>query len=515
MIGFERKRSSIAELDSIGLVGLEENLDYKQLDRIKNIRKNWNFYEGFHWEDMPPSDKPEITFNYCRAFCDKFVSFELGKSFTMKLGSEEKTIVTEDKRTLFEYLEDVWVDNNQNQFCSELGLMKSVTGEAWVQVTYLSPDELDDPFEEYPKGRVRVSLKSSGNVFPEFDPHDKDKLVKLTLMYPIEISEPKIFGRTTKKKVLFKQVWTRDSIAEFEGSLNTAIYPNNYGVIPFIQIKNIAVANKEGGKSDLEDIIPLNIEYNLKCSDISEILDYHASPVTVLYGAKQQNIEKGANKMWGGLPKDARMENLSLQSDLAASNIYIDKIKTAMCEVAGIPESCLGGQQHFSNTSGIAMHHINLPLIDKNNLKKASSENGLEILNKLIILISLKEGVITNTNNAPLRDFCYNEVTIPDTLPKDMLIEMQQIQAEMAVGLESRKGAMARLGRENIDQRIVEIDVDRKANPEVYGMEVPQINSGMTNGEESEKLKKKSGKDLGADDPLHIMSADVIDRRHR
>lgn len=532
MVGFERKRSSVVELDSIGLLGADGVLDNKQLERIKTIRNNWNFYEGFHWEDVQPTGKPEITFNYCRAFCDKFVSFELGKSFTIKLDTQEEVIVTDEPytidkddekvaisgRTLFEYLSDVWIDNKQNLFCSEMGIMKSVTGEAWVQVTYQSPDELDDPFEEYPNGRIKVSLKNTGNVFPEYDPHDKDKLVKLTLMYPIEEEEKTFYGgRKSTTKVIFKQVWTKDMIQEFRGAINTANYPNPYSTIPFIQIRNISVANKEYGKSDLEDLIPLNVEYNLKASDVSEILDYHASPVTILFGAKQSSIEKGANKMWGGIPKDARVENLELKSDLTASTVYLANIKKAMCEVAGIPEQCLGGEQNISNTSGIALHYINLPLIDKTNIKKASTENALETINKLIILISLREGLITNPNNVPLREFCYNEVTIPDTLPKDMLIEMQQIQAEMAVGLESRKGAMARLGRENIDAKLDEIDEDMEKNPALYGLEVtPELNSGMTNGEDTQPLvKKKSASNLGENIPLNIKSADEIDRRHR
>ena len=212
MIGFERKVSSLTELEALGLIGIEAELDSTQLSRISDIKNNWNFYEGYHWEQIPENDKPEITTNFCRIFCDKLVAFELGNAFTVKCGDEE-TIVTKDGRTLFEYLEDVWEDNNQYLFATEMGLMKSVTGDAWIKVSFVPPEDLDDPFSEYENGRLRIDLMNTSTVFPEYDKHDKDSLRKVTIMYPIEIvtSNPLTF-KEAKKRVMFKQIWTKDEI---------------------------------------------------------------------------------------------------------------------------------------------------------------------------------------------------------------------------------------------------------------------------------------------------------------
>ena len=147
MLGFERKRDFRDFID-IGatVTQLSTELDDLQLSRLKKIKRYWNFYEGYHWEEMPDVDTPEVTVNYCQAFINKFVSFELGKGFTFTPHElTEDVIVTPDGRTLFEYLEDVWEDNHQYEFATELGQMKSVTGEAWVQVRYFSTHEIDDP----------------------------------------------------------------------------------------------------------------------------------------------------------------------------------------------------------------------------------------------------------------------------------------------------------------------------------------------------------------------------------
>ena len=124
-----------------------------------------------------------------------------------------------------------------------------------------------------------------------------------------------------------------------------------------------------------------------------------------------------------------------------------------------------------------------------------NTENGLEEVNKLVLLISLLEGLITKPADVTNRDFYYNECSIPDTLPKDMLLELQQIQQEMKMGIESRKNAAKRVGKENIDTLFTEIDEDLEKNPCFYGHSDPndpthypddtQLNSGMTNGQTS------------------------------
>lgn len=512
MLGFERQRNP-EDFSNATFALLEGELTNKEIDRLKRIRRNWNFYEGYHWEDIPDQDGPELTINYCRAFVNKIVSFELGKAFSFTVKKEhEKTVITKDGRTIFEYLEDVWEDNNQYLFCIEMGQMKSVTGEAWVQVRYISPDDMKDPYGKYPDGRVQIALMPSEVIWPEYDPHDRKRLVRLTVMYTYKrIIRTGILGRKRTEEVLYKQVWTDDECAVYDGNTTEPeVFPNKYGIIPFVCIPNLTISCRTEGYSDLDDIIPLNTEYNMKSSDVSEIIDYHAAPVTVVYGAKIGNLEKGANKMWGGLAKDAKVENLELQGDLAASTGFIDKIKQSMCEVGGVPESVLGGAQSISNTSGVALQYMNLPLIEKCNQKRMSTEDGLERLNSLILLISMLEGLVFKPTEIKTLDFFYTDVDIPDTLPKDELIELQRLQMELKSGLECRENAMRQMGKESISTLMEKIDEDAATHPQFYGIQPvepdtapPQINSGMTNGStpQEELRKETTGQNGGSNQP--------------
>ena len=501
-----RYSDSFEDTLNIGQLISEGNLTNEETLFLKRIKEAWNFYEGYHWEGIDDLDKPQVTFNYCRTFVNKFVSFEFGKGFTIKTPVELDNVgVTIDdkkieinldtdgdgqlseeelqdgftikEKTLGDYLLQVWEDNKKDTLLTELGQTKSITGEAWVKVQFEDPEDMNDPFGEYPKGRIRLSCIPTQFVFPRFNDHDKDRLESLLIMYPIRKEQDTgvLFKRTVETTIMYKEFWTPKEIIVYEGKKEVDRMENPYGFIPFVQIKNFPIAGRTRGVGDIDDIIPLNVELNTKKSDVSEVIDYHSAPITLVYGAKIGNLEKGANKVWGGLPKDAKVENLNLQGDLVASVNYASDVKTSMCEIAGVPETVLGGASAISNTSGVALQYMNLPLIERTRIKRSCSSDGLQEVNKYIIFISLYHDLIKKPEDISMKDFLRNEVEIPDTLPKDELIELQKIQQEMTMGLECRHGAMERVGKDNIPKKLAEIDKERMEHPEIFNTALQQL----------------------------------------
>ena len=488
-----RYSDSFEDTLNIGQLISAGNLTNEETLFLKRVKEAWNFYEGYHWEGMDDLDSPQVTFNYCRPFVNKFVSFEFGKGFSIEtpveIEQDEVTVndpkldmvlgdeldgsddeVVQREKTEGDFLNDVWEDNKKDTLCIEIGQTKSITGEAWVKVQFEDPEDLNDPFEKYPNGRIRLSVVPTQFVFPRFNDHDKDKLEHLLIMYPIRTEKETgiLFKRTSTTTVIYKEFWTNSEIVVYEGDKEVDRMENPYGFIPFVQIKNFPVAGRTRGVGDLDDVIPLNVELNTKKSDVSEVIDYHSAPITLVYGAKIGNLEKGANKVWGGLPKDAKVENLGLQGDLTASANYIAETKTAMCEIAGIPETVLGGASAISNTSGVALQYINLPLIERTRIKRNCSTAGLETVNEYLLFIAMYHGLIEKPEDISMKDFVSNEVTLPDTLPKDELMELQKIQQEMTLGIECRHGAMERTGKTDIDRKLKEIDAERQEHPELF-----------------------------------------------
>ena len=540
-----RYSDSFEDTLNIGQLISEGNLTNEEALHLKRIKEAWNFYEGYHWEGIDDLDTPQVTFNYCRPFINKFVSFEFGKGFSIKspVEIENEGVTVDDtkididvnlegdgvttpkeiseeytvrEKTESDFLNQVWESNDRETLITELGQTKAITGEAWIKVQYESAEDLDgsDPFEEYPNGRIRLSVLPTQFVFPRFNNHDKNKLESLLIMYPIRTEKETglLFKRTVDTTVVYKEFWTSKEIIVYEGKEEVDRMENPYGFIPFVQIKNFPIAGRTRGQGDLDDIIPLNVELNTKKSDISEVIDYHSAPITLVYGARIGNLEKGANKVWGGLPKDAKVENLGLQGDLVASSNYTADVKTAMCEIAGIPETVLGGASAISNTSGVALQYINLPLIERTRVKRHCTQNGLQRVNKMILFLGLYHGLIEKPDDISMKDFLWNEVDLPDTLPKDELIELNKIQQEMTLGLECRHGAMERLGKDNIQKKIAEIDKERTEHPELFNPMLQQAwyqnqmsptnAGGMMNGQTPlETIRKEMTGQNGAQTP--------------
>lgn len=456
---------------------LQMGLTAEELKRVQEELLYWKFYKGNHWNFKRPEGEPQNTINYSARFVDKGVAFLFGKGFTLNVEKEAEEITKP-------FLDKVWDDNNRLGTAVEMGQSGGITGNAWVKVSLEEYDPDEDPmlYEMYPQGRIRVTILPSYACFPQWHPHDKDRMEKMRIIYPITVYE-----KGEPKQVWYREEITKQEIVEYIDDKEVARRDNDLGTIYVVRIKNLIVANQSLGKSDLQDIIPLQREFNEKTTDVSDIINYHASPITIVYGAKTNNLEKGARKIWGGLPKDAKVENLELKTDLTASMNYIELVKNAMFEIASMPEDALGAKSATSNTSGIALHIKNQPLIDTNNNKIITYGEGVEAINRLILRIA---------DVYELEDFDYagfrklkpyekwtTEVEFPNPLPKDELLQMQLIAQKIGIQLMTRIDALRELGEYDAASKLEEIKAEFtewqnlmfEANPENFMDDEPNI----------------------------------------
>lgn len=461
--------------------GIVSYLGEAELQRIADYEKFWNFYLGYHFEDMPvEEDAPQIVQNWCRRFVDKYVSTEFNSGFTFKF---DKSV----EKEILPFLNNVWDDNDGSELMLNVGQCKDVTGDGYIHVHYESPQEIDDPFGMYPKGRIRLFSIPSNIVFPKYkDGYDSSQqaIESVSIIYTAE-RNPTLFEG--KKQQVIKFVYTKDRIVKMVDNEVEIDMENPYKVIPIVHFKNLPVTGSNFGSSDLEDIIPLNIELNLKSANVSEILDYHAAPVTVVTGARIGQLERGADKTWGGLPTDAKVFNLELKGDLGSSNTYISNIKSAMFEIAKMPKLAIGGEAPPANLSGTAFQIAFMPLIDIIKTKQIMTAQSVIEVNKIITKIGITEGLLKPTTDDLFK--LYNHrVVFGDILPRDLVQELNQLQSEFKLGLASRREAMERLGKDSIDNLLKEIKDDREENPIFYGSVPLSVPSGnrlvnIVNGE--------------------------------
>jgi len=435
---------------------MQQMVSPEEMKRVYRETQHWKIYKGDHWKTKRPEGEPQVTANYCRAFIDKGIAFLMGKGFNIKTKSDAMSVIKP-------VLDDVWDDNNREFIGIDIAQSGGVTGNGWVKVAVeqFDPEEEPDKYEEYPQGRIRLIVLPSFACFPTWDGHDKEKLVKFRVIYPLYIEKEKAGGQIVREQSWYQEIITPDTIREYLDERFLGERENALGEIPIVRVRNLPVTGESLGMSDIDDIIPLQQELNSKTTDISDIINYHAAPITVVYGAKVSNLEKGARKVWGGLPKDGKVENLTLESDLSAALNYVDIIKTAMFELSKMPEDAFGKNMNVSNTSGVALHIRNQPLMELTRTKWITYGEGLKQINRLILkyakLIEHPELDINKFNALKPNEKYWTEIEFPNPLPKDELIEMQLIAQKLKLMLKTRKDALVELGETEPSEKLQEI----------------------------------------------------------
>jgi hypothetical protein len=446
----------------LGLVELADEEFEVHGPRLNRYSLNWAMYLGHHTSFRRQQGEPQMVFNYYRAITDFIINFTFSKGVQFRSPKATEAIVPD-------LLERVWeVDNNKATVLWEIGQQGSVSGDCFVKVAY--EEAWVDPAGMQHPGRVRVLPLNSSFCFPEFHPHDRNRLIRFKLKY-------RFWGTSlegTRQVYTYTEILTDDVIEEYINDELIDSRPNPLGTIPVVHMPNIRISGSPWGLSDCNEMISLNRAYNETATDIADIINYHAAPVTVIIGAKASQLEKGANKVWGGLPKDARVENLEGGGQgLKGAMDYMTMLKRAMHEMTGVPETALGQSQPISNTSGVALAIQFQPLMNRYHQKIVQYAYGLERVNELILRnLAVKEPETFTWNpdrdtipkpdqllqldpNDP--DTYRTYVHFPPPLPLDKLIILNEIQSMLSLGLESKEGALRALGEEFPSEKIQEI----------------------------------------------------------
>lgn len=450
-------------ISPLGLVELADEEFEVHGPRLNRYSLNWAMYLGHHYSYRRQTGETQMALNYYRAFTDFVINFTFGKGVSFRSPKETEAIVPD-------LLERVWeVDNNKATLLWEIGQQGAVSGDVFIKVAY--EESYKDPSGREHPGRVRILPLNSSFCFPEFHPHDRERLIRFKLKY-------RFWGTSlegTRQVFTYTEILTDDVIEEYINDELIDSRPNPLGVIPVVHIPNVRISGSPWGLSDCNDIININRTYNETATDIADIINYHAAPVTVIIGAKASQLEKGANKVWGGLPKDAKVENLSGGSEgLKGAMDFLAMMKKAMHEMIGVPETALGQAQPISNTSGVALSIQFQPLMNRYHQKIIQYARGLERVNELILLsLAIKEPETftwdENSSQTPLKPgqtaqldpndpITYQSyVHFPQPLPLDKLIALNEIQSKLSLGLESKEGALRALGEEFPAEKLTEI----------------------------------------------------------
>lgn len=427
---------------------------------------------GHHWANRAIPGESQLTFNYVRSFSDFAVNFSIGRGVNFRSPKETEHIVPY-------LLQRVWeLDNDKEQILWQMFNGGSVSGDCFAKVAYeeawtSGQDEDGNPIpgviQQFHPGRVRIIPLNSALCFPEWHPHDRNRMLRFKMKYGFWGVSPE----GTRSRFMFTELITDSWIEEYINDQLISSRPNPLGVIPIAHCPNIMVSGSPWGLSDIGDITTLNREYNEKATEVSDIVNYHAAPITIIKGAKSSQLERGPKKVWGGLPKDSDVRNLELGGGGVEAGLkFMALIKKTMHEMTGVPEGALGDVQPISNTTGVALAIQFQSLMQKHNQKKITFGALFRQINNLALLtLAVKEPDALQWNaerddelqpyQLPFLDIndpksFITEVHWPPPLPIDKLSVLNEIQLKMGMGIMSKKDAMEELGEVFPDEKMRE-----------------------------------------------------------
>lgn len=420
------------------------------LERYNKYSKLWDIYFGNQWDYPPEDDQAQVTINYARRFIDTLNHCLFLKGFTFCYYEEESNDLNKILWKIF----DVW--NDRHLLGLLIGQTGMVTGDCFIKPAVSERDTLGLPTDPHLKFHV---LESSW-VHAIYNDQNLNYLERVEIVYPTVDKHGNI-QFNDKEIYTSDEIWEESYGEEVEGSKKE----NPFGFIPIVHIKNEPSVGKIYGTSDLEDFVELQMEYNEKMTDISDILDYAGKPITIIKGASFHNVNRSDARIWSNIPVNAEITNLSLDTDLPAYISSLKEIKKAMHELTGVPEQAFGLNTGISNTSASALHTMLLPLTQKIESKIVQYTPGLKKLVSMALRICEQENLIEGLSSTlDKMEFKYQikDISFESFLPKDVLTELEKIERKMKLGIETKRGALETLKVENIDAKLQELKEEKQ-----------------------------------------------------
>ena len=417
--------------------------------RLARYRQAWDFYLGNQYDD--PFDEGELKtiVNFTQLVADIGVDWRLAKGWSVTCSSGNALIA--------EMLNTIWESNYRMTTCQSLGLMGAVTGDTFLMVFV----ETKENGKELPKAQWRIRLLplNPAFCFPLFNPTSPGDLLSILIQCPI--LEPE-----TSERKLFSMQMTPTSWTIWHDDVKIATKPNPLGTVPVVHIRNFINPISCFGISDIQSIVPLNSAYNDVQNVIRRVLAYHAEPTTVVYGAKVGDMERGAKRVWSGLPADARVENLALNAELVEARNSANDYRDLIAQLSRIPKNLFTGDfSAISNTSGLALQLMFGPLLDKTERRRRNYSDGFAKVNRLILMVAERILGIDVSILADFPESRYAMVTkFTSPLPFDEKGALDAAQMKLNMRIWSRAEAQRRLSDVSDFTRLVtEVCADERA----------------------------------------------------
>lgn len=471
----------LADFQSRLSTAMDQHMALDDLDRQRTARyrDSWRLYHGIHWPLPAGAGEAQLTLNYARVAVDLLYFYMYGNlPRTSRQARSGET--AEQVAKIHEFIKDVWtIHNDGDVTLMDLAVQAGATGDGYLSVSCIDKDPVTGAELPIDERRIVLDVLDSELTFPKHRFSPFGELEQVTIYRPwvhfpwrdARPGNPNV-DRSTYEIHVFKEVIRDDRIIEYVDGLEITKPQKLFGEyfqgtrdnplkkINVVHLRNVGLPRQFFGRSDTSDLGALNRALNGQMSEISDIVSYHASPVTIVKGARASGLERGKNKVWGGVPADGDVFNLEMASDLAGSHKLWAELRQAMLEVSRIPEVATGRALAISNISSAALSLLYGPVREVCGRKTPTHRRAIKDINALILRIGELKFKLDIGAKGLAR--YHTDIKHQIGLPRNRVEDLQVFQQEAVLKLNSRARYWRENGIENTDELASEIDQELK-----------------------------------------------------
>jgi hypothetical protein len=337
-------RTPFPAAPAVKTASLANQLRTRDSNRLMRYQELQHFYDGRHFDER--KRRTNLTVNYGRTVVDKGVSYLFARGVDLRA----------DTAAAQELLQSVWDGNDLDALLLQAATNAGTLGDAFLKVYY-------DPASD----RIRVYNLDPSGVFPLWQGDDPASLREVCCVWMLSEAETLArygIGRGCENLYIeLVECWTASTVRLYVGEDLVLDTPNTYGFLPFVHLPNLAPPNRNWGTSDLTDLMGINIEYELRLNDQSDVIRYHADPPVIFKGVREHSdLAVGPATVWD-IPADADVSLLEWKGESPAVGEHLDRLKRALFEVAETPQTAFGDSGKL--LSGVALETELQPIVQR------------------------------------------------------------------------------------------------------------------------------------------------------
>lgn len=448
------------------LAGDQARLRLRDGARLRRYRQYQEFYEGRHFE-RARHGRTNLVLNYARAIVDKGIAYLLGRGvgFSVVPPREGSARARRRAAEAEQLLYDVAWENDAEAVDLQVAQNAAVLGDGVYKVLW-----------DVEQGRVRILSVDPRTFFATWAGDDPATLRRVEVVYSLGAEDLALGGYGLTASAAETLVgadgtaevierWTPDELEIAVARTTTRRGPNPYGVIPFVHVPNLPLANEPWGVSDLVDVIPINREIDERVSDQSDVIRFHADPPIVFRGVTDHaDLAVGPGTVWD-IPSDADVKLLEWQGQSVAVGEHIERLYRSLYEVTETPRTAFGDSGRL--LSGVALETELRPIVQRTLRKRVWWTRALRRRSALVLALARRFGDRRasggSSGSLPPGEEHRIRIVWPPMLPKDDMTEVRNQVSLVAAGLRSHRTAMDALGTESPEEELARVLADRAA----------------------------------------------------